>query len=69
MSIIIKINDAVSIQLNKNYGICDVLTDSDELRSEILGKVIGQDLRLEETQTRIKNILNPVSMYWHYQTI
>lgn len=61
MSIIIKINDAVSIQLNKNYGICDVFTDSDELRSEILGKVMGQDLRLEETQTRIQNILNPVT--------
>ena len=61
MSIIIKINDTVSIQLNKNYGICDVLADSDELRSEILGKVMGQDLRLEETQTRIQNILNPVT--------
>ena len=61
MSIIIKINHVVSIQLNKNYGICDVLTDSDELRSEILGKVMGQDLRLEETQTRIQNILNPVT--------
>ena len=61
MSIIIKINDTVSAQLNKNYGICDVLTDSDDLRSEILGKVMGQDLRLEETQTRIQNILNPVT--------
>ncbi len=61
MSIIIKINDTVSVQLNKNYGICDVLTDSDDLRSEILGKVMGQDLRLEETQTRIQNILNPVT--------
>lgn len=61
MSIIIKINDTVSVQLNKNYGICDVFTDSDELRSEILGKVMGQDLRLEETQTRIQNILNPVT--------
>ena len=61
MSMIIKINDTVSVQLNKNYGICDVFTDSDELRSEILGKVMGQDLRLEETQTRIKNILNPVT--------
>ena len=61
MSIIIKINDTVSAQLNKNYGICDILTDSDELRSEILGKVMGQDLRLEETQTRIQNILNPVT--------
>ena len=61
MSIIIKINDTVSVQLNKNYGICDVFTDSDDLRSEILGKVMGQDLRLEETQTRIQNILNPVT--------
>ena len=61
MSIIIKINDTVSGQLNKNYGICDVFTDSDDLRSEILGKVMGQDLRLEETQTRIQNILNPVT--------
>ena len=61
MSIIIKINDTVSVQLNKNYVICDVLTDSDDLRSEILGKVMGQDLRLEETQARIQNILNPVT--------
>ena len=61
MSIIIKINDTVSVHLNKNYGICDILTDSDELRSEILSKVMGQDLRLEETQTRIQNILNPVT--------
>ena len=61
MSIIIKINDTVSVQLNKNYGICDVFTDSDDLRSEILGKVMGQDLRFEETQTRIQNILNPVT--------
>lgn len=61
MSIIIKINDTISVRLNKNYGICDVLTDSDELRSEILGKVMGQDLRLEETQARIRNILNPVT--------
>lgn len=61
MSIIIKINDTVLVRLNKNYGICDILTDSDELRSEILGKVIGQDLRLEETQARIQNILNPVT--------
>lgn len=61
MSIIIKINDTVSVRLNKNYEICDVLTDSDELRSEILGKVMGQDLRLEETQTRIQNVLNPAT--------
>lgn len=61
MSTIIKLNDNVSVQLDKNFGICDYFIDSDEMRSKLLNSTKGRDLRLEEVQTIIENILNPIS--------
>lgn len=61
MSTIIKLKDNVSVQLDKNFGICDYFIDSDEMRSKLLNSTRGRDLRLEEVQTIIENILNPVS--------